>query len=170
MLEQLQDRFNRIIKNIKGHGKISDSNIQDAMRDVRRALLEADVNIKVAREFVDQVKEKAKGGIVLTSVNPGQQFVKIIQDELTTFLGGDYENIRFNPSGQTVILMAGLQGSGKTTTCAKLARFLKIRHSKNPYLIAADLQRPAAIDQLRILGKKIEVPVYTEQSKDPVLC
>ncbi len=169
MLEQLQDRFNRIIKNIKGHGKISDSNIQDAMRDVRRALLEADVNIKVAREFVDQVKEKAKGGIVLTSVNPGQQFVKIIQDELTTFLGGDYENIRFNPSGQTVILMAGLQGSGKTTTCAKLARFLKIRHSKNPYLIAADLQRPAAIDQLRILGKKIEVPVYTEQSKDPVL-
>ncbi|NQU66820.1 MAG: signal recognition particle protein [Candidatus Marinimicrobia bacterium] len=169
MLEQLQDRFNRIIKNIKGHGKISDSNIQDAMRDVRRALLEADVNIKVAREFVDQVKEKAKGGIVLTSVNPGQQFVKIIQDELTTFLGGDYENIRFNPSGQTVILMAGLQGSGKTTTCAKLARFLKIRHSKNPYLIAADLQRPAAIDQLRILGKKIEVPVHTEQSKDPVL-
>ncbi len=168
MLEQLQDRLNRVIKNIKGQGKITDSNIQDAMRDVRRALLEADVNYKVARDFVEEVKEKAKGGAVLTSVNPGQQFVKIIRDELTAFLGGESENIQFNASGQTVIVMAGLQGSGKTTTCAKLARFLKIRHSKNPFLIAADLQRPAAIDQLRILGKSISIPVYTEQSKDPV--
>ncbi|MFQ6609191.1 MAG: signal recognition particle protein [Fidelibacterota bacterium] len=166
MFEQLQDRFNRIIKNIKGHGKITDDNIKDTMRDVRRALIEADVNIKVAREFVEKVKEKARGGIVLTSVNPGQQFVKILQDELTSFLGDDNEGIHFNSSGQTVIVMAGLQGSGKTTTCAKLARFLKIRHSKIPYLIAADLQRPAAIDQLCVLGHNIGVPVYSEKIKD----
>ena len=125
MFEQLQDRLARALKNIKGQGKISEVNIEDAMRDVRRALLEADVNFKVARDFVKQVKEKAQGGLVLTSVKPGQQFIKILQDELTEFLGGDQQGIRFNSSGQTVIVMAGLQGSGKTTSSAKIARFFE---------------------------------------------
>ncbi|MBT3250578.1 MAG: signal recognition particle protein [Candidatus Marinimicrobia bacterium] len=167
MFEQLQDRLARALKNIKGQGKISEVNIEDAMRDVRRALLEADVNFKVARDFVKQVKEKAQGGLVLTSVKPGQQFIKILQDELTEFLGGDQQGIRFNSSGQTVIVMAGLQGSGKTTSSAKIARFLKIRHNKKPFLIAADLQRPAAMDQLEVLGRQINVPVYVERISDP---
>ena len=157
MFEQLQDRFSSIFKTIRGHGKITESNISDAMRDVRRALLEADVNFKVARKFVNSVTEKAGGGKVLTSVTPGQQFIKIIQDELTEYLGGNTKEIQFGSSGHTTIVMAGLQGSGKTTTCAKLARFLKNRRQKNPFLIAADLQRPAAVDQLKVLGKQINV-------------
>ncbi len=168
MFEQLQDRLARVLKTVKGQGKITEANIQDAMRDVRRALLEADVNFKVARDFVNQVIEKAKGGQVLTSVKPGQQFVKILQDELTAFLGGDYADINFNPKGPTTIVMAGLQGAGKTTTCAKLAGFLKSRRSKKPFMIAADLQRPAAIDQLEVLGEKLNIPVYSERTKDPV--
>ncbi len=168
MFEQLQDRFSSIFKTIRGHGKITESNISDAMRDVRRALLEADVNFKVARKFVNSVTEKAGGGKVLTSVTPGQQFIKIIQDELTEYLGGNTKEIQFGSSGHTTIVMAGLQGSGKTTTCAKLARFLKNRRQKNPFLIAADLQRPAAVDQLKVLGKQINVPVYSEETKDPL--
>ncbi|MBC8214579.1 MAG: signal recognition particle protein [Candidatus Marinimicrobia bacterium] len=168
MFEQLQDRFSSIFKTIRGHGKITESNISDAMRDVRRALLEADVNFKVARRFVDRITDKAKGGEVLTSITPGQQFIKIIQKELTEFLGGNTEGIQFSSSGFTTIVMAGLQGSGKTTTCAKLARFLKNKRQKNPFLIAADLQRPAAVDQLKVLGKQIDVPVYSEDTKDPL--
>jgi signal recognition particle subunit SRP54 len=168
MFEQLQDRFTQIFKKVRGRGKISESNISESMRDVRRALLEADVNFKVAREFVNRISEKATGDDVLTSVTPGQQFIKIIQDELTELLGRDSKGIEFNASGFTVIVMAGLQGSGKTTTTAKLASFLKIRKNKNPYLIAADLQRPAAIDQLQVLGKSIGVPVYAEHIKDPI--
>ncbi len=168
MFDQLQDRFAGIFKSLRGHGKITDANIQEAMRDIRRSLLEADVNFKVARDFVSSVTEKAKGGKVLTSVTPGQQFIKIIQDEMTEFLGGSAEEIKFNSSGFTKIVMAGLQGSGKTTTCAKLASFLKQKRRKHPFLIAADLQRPAAIDQLEILGKQIDVPVYIERISDPV--
>ncbi len=138
------------------------------MRDVRRALLEADVNFKVAKAFVNRVQEKAKGEKVFTSISPGQQFVKLIQDELVEFLGGETEELNFKSSGITVILMAGLQGSGKTTTSAKLACLLKKKQNRKPFLIAADLQRPAAIDQLEVLGRQIDVPVYSERIKDPV--
>ena len=169
MFEQLQDRFTGILKHLRGQGKITDANIQSAMRDVRRALLEADVNFKVAREFVNRVSEKAQGGAVLTSVSPGQQFIKIIRDELTILLGADTQEIVFHPQVPTVVVMAGLQGSGKTTTTAKLARHIRDKKQRKPLLIAADLQRPAAIDQLAVLGKQSNIPVYTDfRSKDPV--
>lgn len=166
MFEQLNSRFARILKNIKGQGKITDENISDALRDVRRALLEADVNFQVAKSFINRVKDKAAGAEVFTSVTPGQQFIQIIMNELISFLGGENDGISFNSSGKTVILLAGLQGSGKTTTAAKLAGFLKKRLQKSPYLIAADLQRPAAIEQLQLLGDKLEIPVFAKQSKN----
>ena len=166
MFEQLNSRFARIIKNIKGQGKITDQNISNALRDVRRALLEADVNFQVAKTFVNHVKDKASGENVFTSVTPGQQFVKILMNELTSFLGKENDGIQFSSSGKTIILLAGLQGSGKTTTASKLACFLKKRWQKTPYLIAADLQRPAAIDQLEVLGKQIQVPVFAKHNSD----
>ncbi len=168
MFEQLQDKLSGILKTIRGQGKITENNISQSMRDVRRALLEADVNFKVAKAFVSRVQEKAEGEKVFTSVSPGQQFIKLIQDELVDFLGGDTEELKFKPSGLTVILMAGLQGSGKTTTSAKLACLLKKKQNRKPFLIAADLQRPAAIDQLEVLGRQIDVPVYAERIKDAV--
>ncbi len=168
MFEQLQERLSGVLKTIRGQGKITENNISHAMRDVRRALLEADVNFKVAKAFVNRVQEKAKGEKVFTSISPGQQFVKLIQDELVEFLGGEAEELNFKSSGITVILMAGLQGSGKTTTSAKLACLLKKKQNRKPFLIAADLQRPAAIDQLEVLGLQIDVPVYSERIKDPV--
>jgi len=168
MFEQLQERLSGVLKTIRGQGKITENNIFHAMRDVRRALLEADVNFKVAKAFVNRVQEKAKGEKVFTSISPGQQFVKLIQDELVEFLGGETEELNFKSSGITVILMAGLQGSGKTTTSAKLACLLKKKQNRKPFLIAADLQRPAAIDQLEVLGRQIDVPVYSERIKDPV--
>ena len=167
MLEQLQGHLSKIIKNIKGQGKISESNISDVLRDIRIALLEADVNLKVAKKFVQHVKEKALGERVLNSISPGQQFTKILFDELKYFLGDDSKQLEFDSSGQTVIVLAGLQGCGKTTTCGKLARFLKNK-GKEPFLIAADLQRPAAIDQLIILGKSIDIEVFSQKSKNPV--
>ena len=168
MFEQLQDRLSGVLKTIRGQGKITENNISQAMRDVRRALLEADVNFKVAKAFVNRVQEKAEGEKVFTSVSPGQQFVKFIQDELVEFLGGDAEELKFKSSGLTVILMAGLQGSGKTTTSAKIACLLKKKQNRKPFLIAADLQRPAAIDQLEVLGRQIDVPVYSKRIKDAV--
>ena len=167
MLEQLQGHLSKIIKNIKGQGKISESNISDVLRDIRIALLEADVNLKVAKKFVQHVKKKALGEKVLNSVSPGQQFTKILFDELKYFLGDDSKQLEFDSSGQTVIVLAGLQGCGKTTTCGKLARFLKNK-GKEPFLIAADLQRPAAIDQLITLGKSINIDVFSQKSKNPV--
>ena len=167
MLEQLQRHLSKVIKNIKGQGKISESNISKVLRDIRIALLEADVNLKVAKKFVQHVKEKALGEKVLNSVSPGQQFTKILFDELKYFLGDDSKQLEFNSSGQTVIILAGLQGCGKTTTCGKLARFLKNK-GKEPFLIAADLQRPAAIDQLIALGKSIDIEVFSQKSKDPI--
>ena len=167
MLEQLQGHLSKIIKNIKGQGKISDSNISDVLRDIRIALLEADVNLKVAKKFVEHVKEKALGEEVLNSVTPGQQFTKILFDELKYFLGDESKGIGFDSSGQTIIVLAGLQGCGKTTTCAKLASFLK-KKGKAPYLIAADLQRPAAIQQLKTLAKSIDVDIFIQNIIDPV--
>ena len=167
MLEQLQGHLSKVIKNIKGQGKISESNISKVLRDIRIALLEADVNLKVAKKFVQHVKEKALGEKVLNSVSPGQQFTKILFDELKYFLGDDSKQLEFDSSGQTVIVLAGLQGCGKTTTCGKLARFLKNK-GKEPFLIAGDLQRPAAIDQLITLGKSIDIEVFSQKSKNPV--
>jgi len=166
MFEQLNSRFAQIIKNIKGHGKITDQNISDALRDIRRALLEADVNFQAAKSFINRVKDKASGENVFNTVTPGQQFIKILLNELTSFLGSENDSISFNSSGKTIILLAGLQGSGKTTTTAKLACFLKKRWQKTPLLIAADLQRPAAIDQLEVLGKQIQIPVFAQHNTD----
>ena len=168
MLEQLQTHLSTIIKNIKGQGKISESNVSDVLRDIRIALLEADVNLKVAKKFVEHVKEKALGEKVLKSISPGQQFTKILFDELKFFLGDEAKPLEFDSSGLTVILLAGLQGCGKTTTCGKLARFLKKDKGKDSLLIAADLQRPAAVDQLITIGKSIDIDVYSEKNNDPI--
>lgn len=168
MFEQLQNRFKSIVRTLKGHGKINDANISEAAREIRRALLEADVHFKVAKDFIQNVKEKARGEKVLRSISPGQQFMKILHDELVLFLGEKVENVRFNKDGQAVILMAGLQGSGKTTTCVKLARFLKNNWNKNTILIAADMQRPGAIDQLKTLGRNADITVFSELNKQAV--
>ena len=168
MLEQLQDHLSKVIKNIKGQGKISESNISETLREIRIALLEADVNLSVAKKFVDHVKEKALGEKVLNSISPGEQFTKILFDELKFFLGNETDDLVFSSSGLTVIVLAGLQGCGKTTTCAKLASFLKKNKGKDPFLIAADLQRPAAIEQLITLGKSIDVDVFSQKINDPV--
>ena len=167
MFNQLQDRLSSVVKTLRGQGKISEKNVKDAIRDVRRALLEADVNLMVVRSFIDKVQEKAVGEKVLKSISPGQQFIKIIYDEMVGFLGSDDNEINYNNSGITVITMIGLQGVGKTTTCAKLASFLKNKKHKTPMMIAADIQRPAAIEQLDVLGKNIDIPVFSNQkSKD----
>ena len=166
MFEELSIRFSKIVKNIRGQGKITDQNVAGALRDVRRALLEADVNYQVAKQFISRVKDVASGESVFTSVTPGQQFVKIILDELTSLLGEELCGVNFSSTGRTVILLAGLQGAGKTTTASKLACFLKNKMNKNPYLIAADLQRPAAIDQLEVLAKQVQVPVFAKHGLD----
>ncbi len=161
MFENLSDRLERSFKILKGEGKISEINVAETLKDVRRALLDADVNYKVAKQFTDRVKEKALGMDVLTAVKPSQLMVKIVHDELAELMGGDAVDVKLegNPA---VILMSGLQGSGKTTFSGKLAKMLKSKRAKRPLLVACDVYRPAAIEQLRILGEQIEVPVYTE--------
>ncbi|MCM1170055.1 MAG: signal recognition particle protein [Bacteroides sp.] len=168
MFESLSDRLDRAFKVLKGQGKITEINVAETLKEVRKALLEADVNYKIAKQFTDTVKEKALGRQVLTSVSPGQMMVKLVHEELTELMGSKEAelNLQINP---TVILMAGLQGSGKTTHSAKLAYFLKHKKGKNPLLVAADVYRPAAIDQLETLGAQIEVPVFARrEEKDPV--
>jgi len=160
MFEQIQSRLDKVLTAIKGQGKITENNIEEALRDVRRALLEADVNYKVVKSFIEGVKLKSKGEKVFSSVTPGQQFVKLLKDELTTFLGGSAEEIIFSNQSPTIILIAGLQGSGKTTTCVKLARFLK-NNNKKSLLIAADLQRPAAIEQLKVLANTENIETFS---------
>ena len=169
MFEQIQSRLDKVLTTLRGHGKISESNIEDALRDVRRALLEADVNYKVVKSFIERVKSKAKGEKVFSSITPGQQFIKLLKDELTYFLGESTEEINFSKKGSSVILVAGLQGSGKTTTCVKLARFLKNNHNKKPLLIAADLQRPAAVEQLKVLAAQNNIESFSvDNCSDPV--
>ena len=158
MFSQLGDKLQDILKGLRGRGTISESNIDDALRQVRLALLEADVDFQVAKEFVAHVKEKALGEVVLRSITPGQQIVKIFYDELTTLLGGDAAPLNLGQPGR--ILIVGLNGSGKTTSSAKLANWLK-KQGRSPMLVACDLQRPAAIEQLATLGKQIGVPVFT---------
>ncbi len=168
MFNSLSEKLESAFKNIKGQGRITELNIANTVKDIRRALVDADVNYKIAKEFTDKVKELAIGSKVLLSVNPGQQMVKIVQDELTELMGGTESE--FNISGNpAVILIAGLQGSGKTTFSGKLANYLKTKKGKSPLLVAADIYRPAAIDQLEVLGGQIGVDVYSErETKDPV--
>ena len=161
MFEQIQSRLDKILTTIRGQGKITESNIEETLRDVRRALLEADVNYKVVKSFIDCVKLKAKGEKVFSSVTPGQQFVKLLKDELTIFLGSSAEEINFSNQSPTIILIAGLQGSGKTTTCVKLARFLNNNNNKKSLLIAADIQRPAAIKQLKVLANAENIDTFS---------
>lgn len=168
MFENLSERLERSFKILKGEGKITEINVAETLKDVRRALLDADVNFKTAREFTETVKQKALGQDVLTAVKPEQMMVKIVHEELATLMGGDAVeiNIKGNPA---VILMSGLQGSGKTTFSGKLANMLKSKRGKNPLLVAGDVYRPAAIEQLKVLGEQIGVPVYAEEeNKNPV--
>lgn len=168
MFENLSERLERSFKILKGEGIISEINVSETLKDVRRALLDADVNFKIAKQFTDTVKQKALGQNVLKAVKPSQMMIKIVHDELVLLMGGEKTdvNIKANPA---VILIAGLQGSGKTTFSAKLARHLKGKRGKNPLLVAGDVYRPAAIEQLKVLGSQIEVPVYTEEgSHNPV--
>ena len=168
MFENLSERLERSFKLLKGEGKITEINIAETLKDVRRALLDADVNYKVAKQFTDRVKEKALGQNVLTSVKPGQLMIKIVHDELAELMGGSASELQLD-GNPTVILMSGLQGSGKTTFAGKLANMLKAKKSKKPLLVACDVYRPAAIEQLKVLGEQIGVPVYSEpESKDPV--
>jgi signal recognition particle subunit SRP54 len=168
MFENLSDRLERSFKLLKGEGRITEINIAETLKDVRRALLDADVNFKIAKQFTDTVKEKALGQNVLTAVKPSQMMVKIVHDELTDLMGGTNEeiNLKGNPC---VILVSGLQGSGKTTFSGKLAYMLKNKRGRKPVLVACDVYRPAAIEQLKVIGTQIEVPVYTEEDNpEPV--
>lgn len=168
MFDALTNKFEGIFKSLSGKGKITEANVRDAMRDVRKALLEADVNYHVVKKFCKDVTEAALGAEVVKSLHPGQQMVKIVNDELTKLMGPVDSNIYFVSPGPTIIMLAGLQGCGKTTTAAKLAKMLIDKDQKKPLLVADDLQRPAAIDQLKVLGEQINIPVYTEDTKDAV--
>ena len=168
MFNTLTEKLNSAFHVLKGHGKITEINVAETLKEVRRALLDADVSFKIAKEFTQRVKEKSIGKNVLTDLRPGQLMVKIVKDELTQLMGGEHEGINLsdNPS---IILLSGLQGSGKTTFGGKLANYLKKKKGKNPLLVACDVYRPAAIDQLKLLGDQINVDVYTEEgNKDPV--
>ena len=167
MFENLSDRLQDVVHKIKGYGKITEENISEMMREIRLSLLEADVNYKVVKEFTNNVKEKALGEEVNKSLNPGELFVKIVKDELTKLLGG--ENTPLNISGNPATLMlVGLQGSGKTTTIGKLANYLRKNNKKKPLLVACDVYRPAAIDQLKQIGKELNIEVYSEGKGNPV--
>ena len=168
MFENLQSKLDRAFKTLQGQGKISEINVAETVREIRRALIDADVNYKVAKEFTDKVKEEALGQDVLISVKPGQLLTKIVHTELVKLMGENKAEINFAKKPPTVILMAGLQGSGKTTFTAKLGRMLK-KQGRNPLMAACDVYRPAAIDQLHVLGEEISVPVYSDkENKDPV--
>src|ERR1700751_2989659 len=168
MFESLSDKIDGAIKTLKGQGRISEINVATTVKEIRRALVDADVNYKIAKEFTDKVREKAVGEKVLTSISPGQLMVKIVKDELAELMGGREEELSLTGK-PAVILIAGLQGYGKTTFSGKLANFLKSKKGRNPLLVAADIYRPAAMEQLRVLGEQIKVPVYSEpENKDAV--
>lgn len=167
MFEYMGDRLSNAIKNIKGMGRITEDNISDAMREIRMALLEADVNYEVVKEFVRNVKEKALGLEVEKSLKPEELFIKLVKDELVTLLGGDFVPLETNKV-PTIIMMTGLQGSGKTTTSGKIANLVRKKNKKNPLLVACDIYRPAAIDQLKEIGASLNIPVFEEGKKNPV--
>lgn len=168
MFENLSERLAKVVSNIKSKGVINEDNISDMMREIRLCLLEADVNISIVREFTNKVKEKALGEEVRKSIKPGDMFVKILKDELIELLGGDNAPLVTNKN-RVVVMLAGLQGSGKTTTAGKLANLVRKKYHKKPLLVACDIYRPAAIDQLQTIGKSLNIPVYTEDIKDAVL-
>ena len=171
MFESLSERLERSFKILKGQGKITEINVAETLKDVRKALLDADVNYKVAKTFTDEVKTKALGQNVLLAVKPQEMMVKIVHDELARLMGGENValNVKSQPGQPAIILMSGLQGSGKTTFSGKLANMLKTKQGKNPLLVACDVYRPAAIEQLRVLGEQIKVPVYSEiENKNPI--
>ena len=163
MFETLSQKLEAVFKKLRGHGKITEENVAESLREVRRVLLDADVNLQVAKQFIDNVQQRAIGQEVLSSITPGQQIIKIIYDEMVKLLGESKADIADAQAPPTIVLVAGLQGSGKTTFSAKLARFLKNK-GRNPLLVAADIHRPAAIDQLIALGKQIDLPVYSDRS------
>tara|TARA_R110001632_G_scaffold11078_3_gene40326 strand:- start:1845 stop:3173 length:1329 start_codon:yes stop_codon:yes gene_type:complete len=168
MFDNLSDKLDKALHVLKGHGSITEVNVAETLKEVRRALIDADVNFKTAKDFTNRVKEKALGQDVLTTLQPGQLMVKLVKDELTELMGGDAEGINLSGS-PSIILMSGLQGSGKTTFSGKLANFLKTKKAKNPLLVACDVYRPAAIDQLHVVGDAIKVDVYSDRdTKDPV--
>lgn len=167
MFEELIQKFDRVIRNLRGTGKLTEKNMEESMRDIRRVLLDADVQFKVVKDFIDSVRAKAVGKEVVESVTPGQQVVKIVHDELVRLLGGAHVPIRFHPAAQTVLMLAGLQGSGKTTLAAKLGAYLK-KHGHFPLLAACDTVRPAAVDQLMTLGKTADIPVFSDRNAKPV--
>ncbi len=168
MFEALSDKLGSVFRSLRGRGRISEANVQEAMREIRTALLEADVNVQVARQFCDQCLQQALGMRVIDTLRPEQVIVKVVHDELVRLMGPVDARIPFVATPPTIILMAGLQGSGKTTTCAKLARYCLLR-GKKPLLVAADLKRPAAIDQLEVLGRQLEIPVFAERDhQNPV--
>ncbi|MCJ7578552.1 MAG: signal recognition particle protein [candidate division Zixibacteria bacterium] len=166
MFEDLTSKLEGIFKKLRGHGRLSEDNIKDALKEVRRALLEADVNYKVVKDFISQVETQAIGQEVLRSITPGQQVIKIVYDELTNLLGKERVEVRFSPQPPTIFILVGLQGSGKTTACGKLARYYR-KKGRFPLLVAADIYRPAAVDQLKILGKSLDLPVFSA-NKNPV--
>lgn len=168
MFDNLSERLDSAFKQLKGEGRITEINVASTIKEIRRALVDADVNYKIAKEFTDRVKDKALGDKVLNAVSPGQLMVKIVKDELADLMGGDAVELNINEK-PTIILIAGLQGSGKTTFSGKLANYLATKKNKKPLLVAADIYRPAAIDQLHVLGEQIKVPVYSErENKDAV--
>jgi len=167
MFETLSQKLEAVFKKLRGHGKITEENVAESLREVRRVLLDADVNLQVAKQFIDNVQQRAIGQEVLSSITPGQQVIKIIYDEMVKLLGESKADIADAQAPPTIVLVAGLQGSGKTTFSAKLARFLKNK-GRNPLLVAADIHRPAAIDQLIALGKQIDLPVYSDRSASAV--
>ncbi len=168
LLDDLTHKFESVLKKIRGQGKITESNIEESLREIRRVLFDADVNYKVVAKFINDVKERSLGQNVLTSITPGQLIVKIINDELINLMGSQKADIKFSDRIPSVILLVGLQGSGKTTFSAKLAKYLKSK-GKNPILAACDIYRPAAIEQLRILGKQIDIPVYSDDNEKDAL-
>ena len=168
MFQTLSERLEKAISNIKGYGTINEDNIQDMMREIRLALLEADVNYTIVREFTEKVKEKALGEEVRKSLKPSEMFLKILKDELVELLGTEKADLIFKENGKTIVLVAGLQGSGKTTTIGKLGNLVRKKYNKKPLFIACDVYRPAAIDQLKQIGKELNIDVYEEGKKDPV--
>ena len=167
MFETLSQKLEAVFKKLRGQGKVTEENVTESLREVRRVLLDADVNLQVARQFIDNIRQRAIGREVLSSITPGQQIIKIIYDEMVNLLGESKADIADAQSPPTIVLVAGLQGSGKTTFSAKLARFMKSK-GRNPLLVAADVHRPAAIDQLVSLGKQIDIPVYFDRSAGAV--
>jgi signal recognition particle subunit SRP54 len=167
MFESLTDRFDAVFSKLRGRGRLSEADVDEALREIRLALLQADVNLRVVRDFISRIRQDLIGIDLTQSLTPGQQVVKVVHDELKAILGGETLRLTYAPRPPTVVLLAGLQGSGKTTAAAKLAGWYKRNQGRNPLLVGADLQRPAAVEQLRILGSQIGVPVYSEAS-DPV--